>query len=108
MTPSVPDLPQGNHFWVHPSDLVVREPFSILFPPQPELRKKIADSLVESGFDVSKPVIVWSRGRVLLDGHTRRDAAIDVGVDVLVVYRDFVDEDAALAYAIACQRDRRN
>lgn len=43
-----------------------------------------------------------------MDGHTRRLAAIEAGVDVVVCFHDFRDEDEAMDYAIANQRDRRN
>src|SRR4051812_7277760 len=45
---------------------------------------------------------------LVFDGHTRRRSAIDVGIDVLVYYHDFRDEDAAFEYAVANQRDRRD
>jgi hypothetical protein len=35
-------------------------------------------------------------------------AAVQAGIEVLICFRDFPDEDAAWHYAIANQRDRRN
>jgi len=49
-----------------------------------------------------------ARGEVL-DGHTRLLAAQAAGIeDVPVAWKSFASEDAAVAYAIHCQRDRRN
>src|SRR4051794_4925547 len=42
---------------------------------------------------------------MVLIGHP---AAIKAGVESLAYLRDFADEDEALLYAIASQRDRRN
>jgi hypothetical protein len=57
---------------------------------------------------VPKPIDVWRQSNVVVDGHTRRLAAIDASSQVVVCYHDFANEDEALDYAIANQRDRRN
>jgi hypothetical protein len=95
--------------WVAPADLKARPPFSNLFGlANRGLTEKIAHSMREGGFDPSKPVNVWRGKNLVIDGHHRRQAAIEAHVQVLVCFHDFPDEDAALDYAIANQRDRRN
>jgi hypothetical protein len=93
---------------VDPNDLPVRPPFSDLFPVRPTIREKVAMSMREDGYDASKPINVWRQEGIVVDGHTRRLAAIEAGVEVLICLRDFRDEDEALDYAIRSQRDRRN
>ncbi len=51
---------------------------------------------------------VWRQRNVVVDDHQRRLAAIAVGCEAHVVFRDFDDEEAALDYAIKSQRDRRS
>jgi ParB-like chromosome segregation protein Spo0J len=69
--------------------------------------ERLAADMRERGFDEAFPVVVW--GSRLVDGHTRVAAAKAAGLeDVYAVMHEFADEDAALRYAIHCQRDRRN
>lgn len=94
--------------YVNPSELVTRQPFCTLFPVREDIRERILASIQEDGFDASKPINVWRQENVVVDGHTRRECAIVAGIEVLVHFRDFKDEDEAMDYAIANQRDRRN
>ena len=49
------------------------------------------------------------RQGVLLDGHTRLQAALSLGIkDVPVSHRPFASEDEAVEYTIHSQADRRN
>jgi ParB-like chromosome segregation protein Spo0J len=93
---------------VDPRELIVRPPFSDLMPIRRDIQERITMSMQERGFDPSKPINVWLQENVVVDGHTRRNAALAVGIEVLACFRDFKDEDEALDYAIANQRDRRN
>ncbi|WP_422932203.1 hypothetical protein [Singulisphaera sp. PoT] len=94
---------------VDPKSLRVEPPFSTLFPITPAIKASIVGSMREHGYDPSKPVNVWKGHNLLIDGHTRREAAIECeAATIPVCYHEFADEDAALAYAIANQRDRRN
>ena len=91
-----------------PKELNVSPPFSDLFPIRRDIQESITVSMRENGFDRSKPINVWKNGTLIVDGHTRRNAAIEAGTEVVVCFQDFTDEDEALDYAIANQRDRRN
>jgi hypothetical protein len=101
-------MSQG-YILVSPHELRTSPPFSELFPILPATRGAIERSIREKGFDASKPINVWRQENLVLDGHTRLLAAIAAGVyDVPIWFHEFEDEDAALQYAIANQRDRRN
>jgi len=97
---------------VRPDKLTTREPFNALFPIQPHVLAAIKERMETDGlFDESKPLDVWEQGDILIvvDGHTRLQAAKDAGIDVVAVFEhDFPNEDAALEYAIRNQRNRRN
>lgn len=85
------------------------KPFSSLFPINPVVLESIAESMMVSGFDRAKPLIIWEESELLIDGHTRLQAAKKAGVmDVPVVAHSFKNEDEAFDYAVRQQRDRRN
>ena len=91
-----------------PQDLSVCPPFSTLFPIDKRKLDAITQSMREDGFDPSRPINVWRQGSIVVDGHTRREAAIAAGItDIPVCFHDFHDEDAAVVYAIRAQVDRR-
>jgi ParB-like chromosome segregation protein Spo0J len=90
-------------------ELLTRPPFSELFPIKPTDLAAIAGRMREHGFDPSKPIDIWGEHDVVVDGHTRLQAAAQAGLPAVEEYEhDFPDEDAALEYAISNQRDRRN
>jgi len=90
-------------------DLKTRPPFKGLFPIDPEIRSAIKDSMRENGIDQSKPIDVWKEEGVIVDGHTRYEVAEDLEIGkVLIFEHSFTNESAALAYAIANQKNRRN
>lgn len=93
---------------VDPKELKIRPPFSDLFPINPAVRDAIRRSMQENGFDGSKPINVWRRENVVVDGHTRKEVAEELGLDVAVFFHGFETEDEAFEYAVANQRNRRN
>jgi hypothetical protein len=92
------------------SELKTAAPFRELFPVNPKLVSAIAANMAKHGYAEEHPVVIWKgRRSTIIDGHTRVAAATQAGiVDVPVVAVDFADETAALEYAIASQRNRRN
>lgn len=96
---------------MNPNSVNLASPFDSLFPVRQKTLDGIKASMALTGFDKAEPLVLgdWGGGAILVDGHMRLRAAIEVGVDdVPVVERSFVDEDEALKYAIKRQRDRRN
>ena len=90
-------------------DLRVGDPFNSLFPIDPVVLDRIQQDMEAKGFDNSQPIIIWAGEAMIVDGHTRYQAAKNLGIDdVPVVEKDFGDEDEALEYAIHNQRNRRN
>lgn len=94
---------------MNPTDLITQEPFKSLFPIKDQTLGAIAATMMQSGYDPAHPIIIWKGKNVVVDGHTRLDAAIAAGIeDVPVVEHNFPSEDVAVRYAIDCQRNRRN
>jgi leucyl aminopeptidase (aminopeptidase T) len=92
------------------SELRTAEPFRRLFSVQASTVNAIAADMRRRGFAEEHPVVIWKgHASTILDGYTRLAAATvaDI-VDVPVVAVELADESEALAYAIACQRNRRN
>jgi len=91
-------------------DLKTASPFRDLFPIQEELLERLTWDMRKHGYDPSKPIVVWDKPQpVVIDGHTRLRAARKAGLfQIPVIRKEFADADAALQYAIRCQRNRRN
>ena len=85
-------------------------PFRDLFPINEKTLDLIYWDMQKNGYDRSQPIVVWeSHDSIVIDGHTRLRAARKAGIfEVPVMLKPFPDENAALEYAIKCQRNRRN
>jgi ParB-like chromosome segregation protein Spo0J len=85
------------------------KPFTNLFPIAPAVLARVQEDMERHGFDASQPIVMWAEKGVVIDGHTRLEAAKSLGIKEVPVHeKSFVDVDEALAYAIHNQRDRRN
>lgn len=93
----------------NPSQIKTAAPFDELFPIDATTQNAVCKSMGKTGFDPAHPLVIWAERDVLIDGHTRLDAAIYCEVPTVpVVVKHFLTEDEAVEYAIHCQRDRRN
>ena len=98
-----------------PRTLELAEPFVSLFPVDPTTLKLVTDSIRERGFQADKPLLVWKdafgdRGRpVVVDGHTRLRAALDLKLkEIPANMRQFKNVDAAITAGVGEQVQRRN
>ena len=84
-----------------PGSLVVAPELEALFPTN-EVAPLLSERIAVDGFDPHRPIDAWKdgagRGRhVVLEGHTRLQAAKDAGVDrIPVVLRSFSSAEEAL------------
>ena len=101
---------ETKYLLMHILDVHTAAPFKDLFIIKPSVLGDITAAMRKSGYDNAFPIVLWAgHGGIVVDGHTRLQAAKDAGLlDVAVVMHDFPDELGALEYAIACQRNRRN
>jgi ParB-like chromosome segregation protein Spo0J len=91
------------------TEIKTRAPFNEIFAVSERIVEKIAAHIRTHGFDESQPIAVWDEEGVVVDGHTRLQAAIRCSLEEVSVYlKSFADEEEALAYAIHNQRHRRN
>jgi ParB-like chromosome segregation protein Spo0J len=63
----------------------------------------------ETGYDKSQPLVLWKEEGVVVDGHTRLQAALEVGItEIPVVEKEFASLEDAKLYAYRRQAERRN
>ncbi len=90
--------------------------FRSLFARDPKTQQAIKRHIEAHGYDAGQPITIarsrrkrWLTKDVVIDGHTRLEAARSAGVELVpVFYIDFDTREEALNYAIHNQRDRRN
>lgn len=94
---------------MHISEVKTSPPFNELFDIKEEVVEAIAENMLGYGFDAARPIVLWADKKIVIDGHTRLEAARRAGL-VQIYCREFPfrDEDTALEYAIHNQRNRRN
>lgn len=89
--------------------LKTRKPFSSIFPIHEDTLDSIRRNMETNGFDPVFPIIVWKEEGIVVDGHTRFEAATKVGLETVpVVKKSFENEDDAILYSFHIQRNRRN
>lgn len=94
---------------VAPQDIRTGKPFEGLFPVKPEVLEGVKRSVKVTGYDRTQPVILWREGDVLIDGHTRRIAAIEAEIPTIPALSvSLPDEETAVRYAYSLQFNRRN
>jgi len=93
-------------------EIKIHEEISRLFSINQEVLNKISDSMKEKGYDSAEPVVIGrieNVGEFLVDGHTRLQAAKNVGLlEIPVVYMDFKNFEEAIFYTFKRQSSRRN
>ena len=91
-------------------DIKTASPFRDLFPVRKRVLEDIMWDMRKNGYDKSQPLVLWDdHGNTVIDGHTRLAAARKAEIyQIPVIFKDFTDENEALKYAIACQKNRRN
>ncbi len=101
---------KNNILMMHVLDVNKKAPFKTLFKMDEAVLKSIEEDMRKNGYDMVHPVVIWGGNMgILIDGHTRLEAATNAGLlDIPVVAKDFEDEEEALEYAIKSQRNRRN
>lgn len=93
------------------SALTMRPPFSDLFHVDTKVLDSVTDNMRQRGYDDSEPILTWNvdGAIVVIDGHTRLQAAGLAGLDeVTISEQAFDSEFSALATALRRQTDRRN
>lgn len=92
-----------------PEQIKTADPFKSLFPINSQVLDRVQEDMQKHGYDTSQPLIIWAAQGVVVDGHTRLEAAKNIGLEEVPVHeKNFADADEALAYAIHNQSNRRN
>jgi hypothetical protein len=99
--------------FINPNEIKTHPTFENLFPIKPELLARIEADMKAGNYDNSQTVILatWEGQNepVCVDGHTRIQAAKNVGIEEIPTKTcEFETENEALEYAIRLQANRRN
>ena len=88
-------------------DIVIDNEFAALMPPQTDEEIDIlTKSCVANG--IQQPLILWSLGGILLDGHTRYRIAQEHNLSYTTEEVELADRDAAYDWIMENQMGRRN
>jgi ParB family chromosome partitioning protein len=80
-----------------------------MFVIRAETLASIITSMRESGYDKSQPIVLWKGEGVVVDGHTRLQAAQESGIpEIPVEEKEFTALEEAKLYAYKRQAERRN
>jgi hypothetical protein len=91
------------------SDIVVDPEISKIFVINARTLEEIYEKMLSIGFDESQPLVLQKGTNILLDGHTRLQAAIKAGFnEVPIVEKEFESRDDAVMYTFERQSMRRN
>jgi ParB-like chromosome segregation protein Spo0J len=80
-----------------------------MFTVNAETLASIVKSMKGSGYDKSQPLVLWKGKGLVVDGHTRLQAAIEAGIpEIPVEEKEFAALEDAKIYAYRRQAERRN
>jgi ParB family chromosome partitioning protein len=80
-----------------------------MFAIKAEILTSIVKSMRKSGYDKSQPLVLWKGKGVVVDGHTRLQAALEAGIsEIPVVEKKFAVLEDAKLYAYKRHAERRN
>ncbi|MFH0822013.1 MAG: hypothetical protein V2B18_04630 [Pseudomonadota bacterium] len=111
-TSEVPEVTRGPMKFMDPKAVKTHPHFVDMLPVEQGLREAITESMRVNGFFTSHPIVLgtWpgQEEPVLIDGHTRRLAALDASIAQLpFVVVEFTNEIGALQHAVSLQTKRR-
>ena len=102
----------GRNYYSKPfriADIVIDPVISKVFTIREKTLEDIAQKIRENGYDKSQPLVIWKGKNILLDGHTRLEAAKELGFEeVPVTELEFESMEDALLYTFERQALRRN
>lgn len=88
-------------------DQEIAKSFSINYKTLESIKKSMSDN----GYDNSQPIVVWdNNGKyIVVDGHTRRRAAMELGLEEIPIFMmKFESREDAQYYTFKRQLERRN
>jgi hypothetical protein len=110
-TPAAAGFNAGKNYYakmVRIGDIVTDPEISKLFKINEKILYEIYQKILTAGFDESRPVVLQKGSMILLDGHTRLEAAIKAGLEEIPAVERECDRDEAILYTLESQALRRN
>jgi len=91
------------------SEIVIDEEISSVFQIDNDVLDRICKSIQTNGFKEEEPIVIWEEENIIVDGHTRLEAAKKLGIYEVPVFKiSFENKEAAKKYCVARQYNRRN
>jgi ParB family chromosome partitioning protein len=91
------------------SEIKTDPQLSGMFAIKAEILASIVKSMRETGYDKSQPLVLWKGKEVVVDGHTRLQAALEAGIpEIPAEEKEFASLEDAKLYAYRRQAERRN
>jgi hypothetical protein len=88
-------------------ELKILDDFKYLIKPLPkDQRDALRDNI--SKYGMREPLVVWKEKNTLVDGHNRYEICQELGIEPLITYYSFADEDDVKMFIIENQIIRRN
>lgn len=107
-----PESVSASRVTLDPKEVETHPTFVDLLPVSQDMLENLIQGMRADGYYESEPIVLgtWQgqEGPVLIDGHMRMRAAVEVGItEVPFVVVEFPDEAAAVSHAISLQTKRR-
>ena len=100
---------QNTYQYIDPLMIKLAPTFQNAFDINKTTKENIVKSISENGWDKDQPVIIWHETGILIDGHTRRESAIECGLSrITYIDKSFSSEQEAFNYIQGLQFNRRN
>lgn len=91
------------------SEIVIDDEISNVFQIDNDVLERVCNSIQSNGFKEEEPIVIWAEENIIVDGHTRLEAAKKLGIYEVPVFKlSFENKEAAKKYCIARQYNRRN
>jgi ParB family chromosome partitioning protein len=102
----------GQNYYAKPvkiSDIKIDPEISKIFTQSDKVLNEIKTKIEQFGYDKSQPVVLWKGKNIIVDGHTRLEAAKESKLDEIpAVEMEFETRDDAILYTFERQAIRRN
>ncbi|MDR2509297.1 MAG: ParB/RepB/Spo0J family partition protein, partial [Spirochaetaceae bacterium] len=90
-------------------DILIDPLISQAFIYKRQILDEVCRSIRENGYDKSQPIAIWKGANIVVDGHTRLEAAKEAGLtEVPVAEMEFAGKEEAILYTFERQLLRRN
>lgn len=95
---------------INPKLLTIIPEFQNIFKIDIDNLESLKEKITNNGFRKDKPIICWENNgqSIVVDGHHRRQATLDLKMDAYIIYRKFKNKEEVIMFMYQEQFGRRN